>query len=90
MAMRSERPNSLVVRQGQRLVSVSEFDGSEKITRLYVEDIAEPDTGTITDDMIARARSVIGAWDDLDWGETVEALDRIRHESRPTPPIDEL
>jgi hypothetical protein len=33
------------------------------------------------------ALSVIGAWSDLDWDETVAALDRIRHESTPTPPI---
>jgi hypothetical protein len=33
------------------------------------------------------ALSVIGAWNDLDWDETVAALDRIRHESEPTPPI---
>jgi hypothetical protein len=30
---------------------------------------------------------VIGAWRDLDWDETVAALDRIRHESKPTLPI---
>ena len=34
------------------------------------------------------ALSVIGAWSDLDWEEMVEALDRIRHESKPTPPFD--
>ena len=34
------------------------------------------------------ALRVIGAWSDLDWEEMVEALDRIRHESKPTPPIE--
>jgi hypothetical protein len=33
------------------------------------------------------ALSVIGAWSDLDFDETLNALDRIRHESTPTPPI---
>jgi hypothetical protein len=33
------------------------------------------------------ALAVIGAWSDLDWDETVAALDRIRHESKPTLPI---
>jgi hypothetical protein len=40
----------------------------------------------------ARARvalSAFGAWSDMDWEETLEALDRIRHESKPTPPIDD-
>jgi hypothetical protein len=30
----------------------------------------------------------IGAWSDMDFDETLDALDRIRHESKPTPPID--
>ena len=34
------------------------------------------------------ALSVIGAWRDLEWEEMVEALDRMRHESKPTPPIE--
>ena len=34
------------------------------------------------------ALSVIGAWSDLEWEEMVEALDRMRHESKPTPPIE--
>jgi hypothetical protein len=32
--------------------------------------------------------AVIGAWSDLDWEEFSSELDRIRHASRPTPPID--
>jgi hypothetical protein len=34
------------------------------------------------------ALQVIGAWQDLDWDEMEQALDRIRHESVPTPPIE--
>lgn len=37
---------------------------------------------------ITRALAVIGAWDDLDWEATAAALDRMRHERAPTPPID--
>ena len=36
----------------------------------------------------ALALAVIGAWSDLDWEETAAELDRIRHESTPTPPIE--
>ena len=38
---------------------------------------------------IQGALAVFGAWSDLDPIEVFDALDRIRHESRPTPPIDE-
>jgi hypothetical protein len=36
------------------------------------------------------ALDLIGAWSDLPWEQMVEALDSFRHESQPTPPIDEL
>jgi hypothetical protein len=31
-----------------------------------------------------------GAWADLGWEEALDELDRIRHESQPTPPIDDV
>jgi len=31
---------------------------------------------------------LIGAWSDIPWDEMEAELDRIRHESPPTPPID--
>lgn len=37
-------------------------------------------------------RHLFGAWKEIDpdieWAEVAEQLDRIRHESKPTPPID--
>jgi hypothetical protein len=41
----------------------------------------------VTRSATQKALGVIGAWSDLDWDETVAALDQIRHESKPTPPI---
>jgi hypothetical protein len=40
------------------------------------------------DPVTQDALGVIGAWEDLDWDEMVASLDRIRHESVPTPPIE--
>ena len=34
------------------------------------------------------ALDLIGAWRDIPWDEMEAELDRIRHESPPTPPID--
>jgi hypothetical protein len=34
--------------------------------------------------------ALAGAWADLDWEEAEAELDRIRHESQPTPPITDL
>jgi hypothetical protein len=36
---------------------------------------------------VKEALDLAGAWSDLDWDDTIAALDRIRHESKPTPPI---
>jgi hypothetical protein len=53
----------------------------------YFTDEAAADAAT-ADHALARALEAIGSWSDLDWDETAEALDRIRHESTPTPPIE--
>lgn len=37
---------------------------------------------------VRDALAVAGAWSDLQEDDEFEALDRIRHESTPTPPID--
>ena len=33
------------------------------------------------------ALALAGAWSDLEWDELEKALDSIRHESHPTPPL---
>jgi hypothetical protein len=37
---------------------------------------------------IQKALSLAGGWGDWDWDEMEAALERIRHESTPTPPIE--
>lgn len=39
---------------------------------------------------VEEALALAGAWSDLDWDDMVEALDRIHHDSKPTPPIVDL
>ena len=53
-----------------------------------VDDAAEP-----TDCLSPGARAALGAigrWSGLDWDETIENLERIRRESKPSPPLDDL
>ncbi|HEY7832155.1 MAG TPA: hypothetical protein VIG30_01205 [Ktedonobacterales bacterium] len=35
------------------------------------------------------ALALVGAWSDLQGDDEIEALDRIRHETTPSPPMDE-
>lgn len=37
---------------------------------------------------VQKALSLLGAWKDIDSDDALEQLDRIRHESKPTPPIE--
>ncbi len=35
-----------------------------------------------------QGSSLAGAWRDLDWDDEVEAFERMRHDTQPTPPIE--
>jgi hypothetical protein len=60
-------------------------DGRE-VAEYFTEEAAPADASRQA--AIAEALSLAGAWRDLDWEEMIAALERIRHESTPTPPID--
>jgi hypothetical protein len=72
----------------QPLIAVFERQNGHEVVR-YFADEAEADAA-LSDDTVRDALSLAGAWSDLDWDEMSAALDRIRHESKPTPPIDDL
>ena len=42
---------------------------------------------TISSRSIQKVLDLAGAWSDLDWDDVERELYRIRHESKPTPPI---
>jgi hypothetical protein len=83
---RAEPTPYLRVRGDHPLISVIVSEDGEDVT-YYFTDEATADA-VLSKRTIQEALSVIGAWSDLDWEEALEALDRIRHESKPTPPID--
>lgn len=39
---------------------------------------------------VQDALDLAGAWSDIDWDEAVDTLDHIRHESKPTPPVESI
>lgn len=77
----------LVVEDGEPLVAVPVVENGRNVTYYFVDDGSADD---ILPPTVEDALSLGGGWSDLDWDEVYEALDRIRHESVPTPPIDEL
>ena len=76
----------LIVRKGEALVAVPGEENGQPITRVYVRNLRSP--GKPNEETLALALSAIGAWKELDWEFTLSELDRIRHESEPTPPLD--
>lgn len=81
------RAGSLTVRRDQPLFGVPIDDDQEAIR--YFTDDADADAG-LADQGVQQALSVAGAWSDLNWDEAVVELERIRRDSRPSPPVEPL
>ncbi len=75
-----------VLEDAQVLIAVPDTVQGRDVTRYFFsEEAADQARLPIVTQAALR---VIGTWRDFDWEEMEEALDRIRHESVPTPPID--
>jgi hypothetical protein len=86
MAQRISSPPSLVATADQPLIGIVLEEDGQQVVRYFADEAAAD--AAVADHALARALAAIGSWRDLDWNETAEALDRIRHESVPTPPIE--
>jgi hypothetical protein len=82
-----DNARSLAVSADKPLVGVLVDENGHAIVRYFADDVAAADSAG-SDETLRAALAVIGAWSDLDWDEFSSELDRIRHESRPTPPIE--
>jgi hypothetical protein len=67
------------------LIGIIFEEKGKEVVRYFTDEKAAD--AAVSQSATQEALAVIGAWNDLDWDETVAALDRIRHESKPTPPI---
>jgi hypothetical protein len=70
---------------GQPLIGIIAEEEGHEVVRYFTEE-QEADKGTVqntTEDALALA----GVWSDLEWDELEKALENIRHESFPTPPL---
>jgi hypothetical protein len=81
----TEQSTTIVVRDDRPLIGVITRENGKDVTRYYTD---EDEADAAIPPTVQRALELLGAWSDLDWEEAITELDRIRHESRPTPPID--
>jgi hypothetical protein len=77
---------SLTVQNGQPLIGIILLENGQEVTRYFADEAAA--NATISKGDIQAALAAIGAFSDLDFDEMMDDLDRIRHDSKPTPPID--
>ena len=90
MALRKQRKKaaSLTVPSDRPLIGILVEEENQEVTRYFMDDAGTD--AAVAAEAAARARALAGAWSDLNWEEMVDELDRIRHDTPPTPPIDEL
>ncbi len=87
--MRAREPaHSLEARFDQPLIGVIIREGGREIVRYFVDEAAA-DAAT-PPNSVQRALDLIGAWSDIDTPDALDVLDRMRHDSTPTPPIEDV
>jgi len=86
MSERTSTPQSFEVSRDDALIGV-EFEHDGEVMVRYFTDAAAADAARPSD-ALAAALGAIGSFSDLDWDDMVDSLDRIRHDSPPSPPVD--
>jgi hypothetical protein len=85
MAEQSVHVSHFVTQQNQPLIGVILREKGREVVHYFAEE-SQADA-IISSRSIQKALSLAGKWSDLNWEEMERSLDRIRHESQPTPPI---
>ena len=77
------------VPRGQGVMAVLVGPPGEEET-IYFTAESEDEVRRLLGDPVETALSLAGAWSDLDEDEVLRELDRLRHESPPTPIVDNI
>ena len=81
----SDQSSSFTTHRDQPLIGLLLQEDNEEVVHYFVEE-AEADAAN----SVGRIHDILklaGAWSDLNWDDMEQGLYRIRHESRPTPPL---
>jgi hypothetical protein len=76
----------LLADEDEPLIALVFEENGREVVRYFTSD--EEADAAVGPDAIEAARALVGAWSDLDWDDMVEWLDRVRHESPPSAPIE--
>lgn len=70
---------------GQPLIGIPFAENGHEVIRYFIDEATAD--AAVREQAVQQAVSLAGSWSDLVWDEMEAALDRIRHDSSPTPPI---
>ena len=92
MATPARRPHQgFTTREDEPRIAIPTMEGSDEVVRSF-NSFEEADRFLARDpDSIQRALSLVGAWADLDeedGPDMLDELDRMRHASPPSPPLE--
>jgi hypothetical protein len=92
MAKRAERlPKYLVARRGDPLIVIPRIEDGEEVVYYFTDEEDARRVFGKKRESIERALSLAGAWadiDDEDGPDMLDELDRMRHASPPSPPLE--
>lgn len=84
----SRLQDGLTTHGKQPLIGIPVAEGPDDLVRYFASEEAADQALASEYSGGQRALGAIGAWSDLDFDDMQDQLDHIRHQSRPTPPID--
>ncbi len=86
------RPHrGLRARADQPLIAIPATEGSEEVVYYFTSEEDADQAFARDEDTICEALSLAGAWehlDDEDGPDMLDELDRMRHASKPSPPLE--
>ena len=83
--MASQPISTFTLPGNQPLIGILSTRNGQEVVCYFSEEATADQT--ITPAVTEEALHLAGAWNDLSWKQTQRELDRIRHDSTPTPPI---
>ena len=80
------RGQSIQVSRDRPLIGIPTKEDGEEVISYFTDD--DDAAAAASPAGVLRALSLLGSWNDIDTPDALDQLDRIRHESTPTPPIN--
>jgi len=84
-------PRGLTTRGSQPLIGIPTREGPDEVVRYFTSDEEADEALSGDKASIRRALGLAGAWkhiDDEGGPDMLDELDRMRHETKPTPPFE--